>query len=359
MRLKNGDHAVFAVVARLLVYLPRAQTAQGFGHAGPHVPLCHIQRKLPQDIEFRAVALEHFQIGALHPLAGRAGLHAVGQQFRQGHQAFEGSGQWPRLPPVGQLVHPVQHADGQLPAADRAAAVQGVGFLRLQTAAAGPVAVQMVLAFLREKLDRPFKTFAGFQRMLQFSIGHSAGKQIGLPAQLLGRMGVGIGHQQVGIQLRHPPVHGRIGRKPGFQRVDTAGHIAVAFFQRGKLRKFAEHREVRRPDMCRNQDGRGTGLHGHLQKIPAVHAQNGPSVAVQVSDGFQPVGQLLRLVQTGQKDHMMHLPGLAVLFVDGADFPGYHKADGVSPAGHIGRQGELLPQGIYAVSGGLQHFPKL
>ena len=47
----------------------------------------------------------------------------------------------------------------------------GVGFLRLQTAAAGPVAVQMVLAFLREKLDRPFKTFAGFQRMLQFSIG--------------------------------------------------------------------------------------------------------------------------------------------------------------------------------------------
>ena len=111
--------------------------------------------------------------------------------------------------------------------------------------------------------------------------------------------------------------------------------------------------------MGRNKDRVRTGVHGHLQKIPAVHAQNGPSVAVQVAHGFQPMGQLLRLVQPGQQDDVMHLPGLAVLFVDGADFPGYHKADGVSPAGHIGRQGELLPQGIYAVSGRLQHFPEL
>ena len=356
---KHGDHAVFAVIARLFVNLSRAQTAQGLGYAVPHVPLHHVQRQLPQNRKLRAVAFEHFQIGSLYTLTGRAGLHAVGQQLRQGHQAFEGAGQGPRLPPVGQLVHPVQHTHSQLSSANRAAAVQGVGFLRLQTAAAGPVAVQMVLALLREKLDRPLEAFAGFQRMLQFSIGHSAGKQIGLPAQLLGRMGVGIGHQQVGIQLRHPPVHGRIGRKPGFQRVDTAGHIAVAFFQRGKLGKFPEHRKMGRPDMGRNKDRVRTGVHGHLQKIPAVHAQNGPSVAVQVAHGFQPMGQLLRLAQPGQQDDVMHLPGLAILLVDGADLPGYHKADGVSPAGHAGRQGKLLPQCIYAVPGRLQHFPKL
>ena len=356
---KHGDHAVFAVIARLLVNLSRAQTAQGLGYAGPHVPLRRLQRQLPQNCKLRAVAFEHFQIGSLHPLAGRAGLHAVGQQLRQGHQAFEGAGQGPRLPPVGQLVHPVQHTHSQLSSANRAAAVQGVGFLRLQTAAAGPVAVQMVLALLREKLDRPLEALAGLQRVFQLSIGCAAGKQIGFPAQLLRRMRVGIGYQQIRVQLGHSAVHGRVRRKPRLQRVNAAGHVAVAFLQRGKLGKFPEHRKMGRPDMGRNKDRVRTGVHGHLQKIPAVHAQNGPSVAVQVAHGFQPMGQLLRLVQPGQQDDVMHLPGLAILLIDGADLPGYHKADGVSPAGHAGRQGKLLPQCVYTASGRLQHFPEL
>ena len=356
---KHGDHAVFAVIARLLVNLSRAQTAQGFGYAVPHVPLHHVQRQLPQDRKLRAVASEHFQIGSLYPLAGRAGLHAVGQQLRQRHQTFEGTGKRPRLPTVGQLVHPVQHAYGQLSAADRASAIQGVSFLRLQTAAAGSVAVQMVLALLREKFDRPLKALAGFQRVFQLPIGRAAGKQIGLPPQLLRRVRVGIGHQQIGVQLGHPPVHGRVGRKPRLQRMNAAGHIAVAFLQRGKLGKFPEHGKMRRPDMSWNKDRVRAGVHGHLQKVPAVHAQNGPAVAVQVAYGFQPVGQFLRLVQPGQQDDVMHLPGLPVLLVDGADLPGYHKADGFAAAGYAGRQGELLPQCIYAVSGRLQHFPKL
>ena len=42
----SGDHAVFAVIARLFVNLSRAQTAQGLGHAVAHVPLRRLQRQL-------------------------------------------------------------------------------------------------------------------------------------------------------------------------------------------------------------------------------------------------------------------------------------------------------------------------
>lgn len=42
---KHGDHAVFAVVARLLVNLPRAQAAQASATAVAHVPLRRLQRR--------------------------------------------------------------------------------------------------------------------------------------------------------------------------------------------------------------------------------------------------------------------------------------------------------------------------
>ena len=83
---------------------------------------------------------------------------------------------------------------------------------------------------------------------------------------------------------------------------------------------------MRGPDMGGNVNGLRAAFQHNFQQIPAVQPQDGPAVAVQIADGLQPVGKPLRRVQPRQNDHMMHLPGFPVPFINGADFACNHEA---------------------------------
>ena len=165
-RGEQGDRAVFAVKARAALHLARAQAADALGHARPGDRPNIRNGRLPQDGELVPQLGEHFfiQLSCLFRRGRRTG--GCCNRLRQGRKALERlSIFWAEAHrPVGQLLHTVLHADGQLFAAYRAQAAARGGLDRGQAHAAVPVAVQMVLALLREKLDRTQKALAGADR---------------------------------------------------------------------------------------------------------------------------------------------------------------------------------------------------
>ena len=105
-----------------------------------------------------------------------------------------------------------------------------------------------------------------------------------------------------------------------------AGQIAIAFFQRFKVRERAKDGKVRRPDVGGNKDGLQAAIQRDFQQITAVQAQNGPAVAMQVSNGLQAVSERFRVLQAGKQNHMVNLPRFFAAFVYGADLAGNNEA---------------------------------
>ena len=88
----------------------------------------------------------------------------------------------------------MQHAHGKGLAAYRADIVQLHAFGRFQNDAAGPVPVEVILAFLGEEFQRA--RVAGFPLLLMQGVenavvGGRAFKERGLPGEVLPGMGVG------------------------------------------------------------------------------------------------------------------------------------------------------------------------
>ena len=219
-RLKHPDHAVFSVVTGLADHLARPQAADGIAHEQASGPFDFLRRLLPQDGKLRAKLMQQIKIQGLGFLAGWGHAQRFPCQFRQRNQAFKGLFQRAGGGSVRQRFHPVQHADGDFLSAHRAAPAVLRRFLRFQAALAGPVAVQVILALLRKKLDGTLEALPRFQGFFQRGIIQIARQQIRFPAQLLRGMGVGIGHQQMPVQGGEQPVHGRVGGQAGFQGVD-------------------------------------------------------------------------------------------------------------------------------------------
>ena len=100
-------------------------------------------------------------------------------------------------------------------------------------------------------------------------------------------------------------------------------------------------------------DRLGTGFQQNLQQVPAVQAQDGPAVAVQVAGLLQALGQPFGVSQAGQQDQMVYLAGAPVPLIDGADLPGHQEKGGLSrPAG----QAVPVLQPVQSLPGLLQHF---
>ena len=74
-----------------------------------------------------------------------------------------------------------------------------------------------------------------------------------LARQLLGRVRVGVGDQRVAVQVRHAPVHRRIGREAGLQGEDVRRQVAEALLHRVEAGLRAEQREPGRPDVRGDQ----------------------------------------------------------------------------------------------------------
>ena len=184
----------------------------------------------------------------------------------------------------------------------------------------------MVFSLLGEKFNGPLQALSLLDGVVKPLIGAVYIQQVGLPAQLGRGMGVRIGNELQAVQGGQHPIHGRIRGKPRLHRMDVRGQFLKAFLQGIKAGKGSEQGKMRGPDMGRHEHGLRTGLQGQFQQIMAGQAQNGPPVGVDVADGLQPPGQLLRLLQPRQQDQAVDLPGLSVLLVNGADLPGDHKS---------------------------------
>ena len=238
------DDPIFPIEPRPALDLARPQSADALLHTGARHPADVLQRRLAQDVKFGPQLPQHLlvQPGYFDPAGRQAGGGANG--FGQGRQTLKRQGVLFFGPqrPVCQLVYPVVHADGQFFAAHRADASHCLGFLGRQALAAVPMAVEVVLALLGKKLDGAPEPLcrAPFQRPGQGGVGQVDVQQVGLPPQLVGRMGVGVGDQGEPVQGGDPPVHGRVRGEPGLQGMDIGRQVAKAFLDGVKAGKSAE-----------------------------------------------------------------------------------------------------------------------
>ncbi len=211
-RGEQGDDPVLPVKPGPPLHLTGPQAADPLGHAGPGSPLDIGGRGLPEDVELRPQPGEHVLVQRQRPLGGGGRAGGGGDDLRQGGQALKGLG--PLGPEarraVRQGLHPVLHADGQLFAAHGAPAVPLLGLGGGEAHAAAPVAVQVVLALLREELNRAQKPRPGADGPDQTRVGQGGVQEVRFPAQLGGGVGVGVGDQGEPVQAGEPPVHGRV-----------------------------------------------------------------------------------------------------------------------------------------------------
>ena len=284
--------------------------------------------RLPQDEKLRPQRPNQPLVGFLYLLSRRAGSGGSGDHLRKRNQAFKGLCIRPHvvLRPVSQLFYPVQHADGDLFPTDRATVAEFCGLLGTDAEAAFPMAVKMIFSFLRKKFQRSGKSLSRVYGLRDSVIGQLRLKQRGLPPQLRRGMGVRIGNQKIGVQRGNPPVHGRIGRKPRFQRMDMGCQIPKAFLDGIKAGKGPEQRKMGRPDMSRNVYGLRTGFQHDFQKISAVQSQDRPAVRMNVSDQLQPSGKGLRLLKSGQQEQTVHLAHPLIFLINGTDLSRHQKA---------------------------------
>ena len=211
-RGQQGDDAVLAVKAGTALHLSCPEPPDTLRHAGACDPLNIFRRYLPEDGKLRPQLPQHGLIQGLGLFARGGAAGGSGDDLRQRGQVLKGLG---ALRPearrtVRQFLHPMLHADGQLLSAHGAQAVPLRRLHRRQADAALPVAVQMVLALLREELHGAQKALSGADGLYQFRIGAARVQQVRLPAQLGGGVGVGVGHQRQPVQGGDPPVHGRV-----------------------------------------------------------------------------------------------------------------------------------------------------
>ena len=353
-RGEQGDRAVFAVKARAALYLARAQAADALGHARPGDRPNVRNGCLPQDGELVPQLGEHFfiQLGCLF----RRGRHARGGRDRlgQGREALKRLGvcRAEARRPVGQLLHAVLHADGQLFAAHRAQAAARGGFGRGQAHAAVPVAVQMVLALLGEKLDCAGKALPGADRAHKRGVIALALDEIRLAAELSRRVRVRVRDQCQPIQRGHAPVHRRVGGQAGLDRVDVRGQVVKAVLHRIKARERAKHGKMRRPDVRGDELRIPAGIQRQLEQVAAVQPEDGAAVRPDVADCLEPRGELVRRLEAGQEDHVMYLARLAVALIDRADLARDYKARPIPRRGV--RQAVLFFECVYALPHGFE-----
>ena len=183
----------------------------------------------------------------------------------------------------------------------------------------------MVFPFLGKEFDRPHQPLAMLDGLVQALVAQLDIQEIGLPPQLSRRMGVGIGDQVIAVQGRQPPVHRRIRGQSRLHRMDIRRQVLKAFLHAVEPRKSPEQRKMGRPDVRRHKDRPWTDLQGDLQQVPAVQSQDRPAVGMDVPNGLQLLCQQIRLLQSREQDHVMHLPHFSIFLIDRADLSGDHE----------------------------------
>ena len=288
-----------------------------------------LQRQVFQNRELRPELRECLAVARRHPLRGSPDVENLRHHLRQRHEALHVARSRRRsrvLVAVGQRFHPVEHADGERPAADRTAAALGQGLLRRQSHAALAVSVGVILPLLREELDRAAVSLARLQRAADRKIVRLAVEERRLARQLARRMRIGIRGQAKAVEEREPPVHRRVGGEPRLHRKDVPGEVAVALFDGIEAGLRAERREPRRPDVGRQEIGVRSALQRDLQEIARVEPEDWAAVGGDVADRRQPGREAVDGVEVRRVDQVVDLPGLLAFLVDRGDLGGEHES---------------------------------
>ena len=327
LRGQQADFSIFPVKSRRPLHLPFAKSVYSLRNEGPCCLFDLFYGKLSQNCKLSAQSPRHIFItlGSLFP--GRRNPRGSGDHLQKGNKAFKRTGLLQDVPlfPVCKLLHPIEHSDGNLLSAHRALAAIFGCFRRTDAQPAFPVPVKMVFPFLREKFYGSCQSFSLLYCPCQPFIGQLYVEEIRLPPQLCRGMGIRIRNQMKTIQCAHPPVHGRVGRKPRLQGMNMRRQILKAFFDGVKARKSSEEGEMGRPDMGRHINSLWAGFQHNLKQITAGNPKDRPSVGMNVADQIKPPCQGLRFLQSGQEQKAVYLSHPLSLFVDGADFPGHYK----------------------------------
>jgi hypothetical protein len=192
------------------------------------------------------------------------------------------------------------------------------------------MAVKMVLSFFGKELDGPPISVAGLKRLAHGEVIELRVKHAALAAQFGRRVGVGIGHQRVSIQIGKSPVHRWIRGQARFYRKDLRGQIAVALLHRVKARLGTQHRKPRRPNMGRDQVTSFTTLDGQLQQVTTVEPQNRTTIGGYIADSVQTLSKTLSLLEIRHIDQVMDFTGPICLLVDGRDLDLQHEPDRIA-----------------------------
>ena len=229
--LEQLDHAVLAVIAGIADHLAGAQARDRLGQHRGLGARDVLDRHLAEDRQLRPERADHAVVHPLDRLRSDAARGDLREHLRQRHQVRHragGRGRRHDRAAIRQHLDAMLDADRDLLAAHRAAAAVRERFLRGEPHVALAVAVEVILAFLGEELDRAGIALAGLERAAQREVIHVAIERRRLAAELAGRMRVGVRGQTIAIEERHAPVHRRIGRQPGLDREDVRRQIAVA-----------------------------------------------------------------------------------------------------------------------------------
>ena len=164
---KQPYNPVFPIESGQSCNLALSQSSDSFRNQDSRNASNLFQRNLPQYRKFRPQLLEQVSVFPLNPGACRRKAHRCADDLRQRNQTFKPcSLLFPvSFRPVCKLFHPVGHPNRQLPAADRTDSMIPFCFHRCQAETAFPVAVIVVLAFLRKELDGAFQTVSSLNRL--------------------------------------------------------------------------------------------------------------------------------------------------------------------------------------------------
>ncbi len=276
-------------------------------------------------------ALEDVDLGAEAPHEpGGGGLDGarlrshpldLGEHLGEGDEGAEGDGARRRcvLGAVGELLDAVHHPHRQRLAAGRAAPFEAAGLRRLEADVAGAVAVQVVLPLLGEELDGAGVPLPRLERLPDGEVVHLGREGAGLAPQHRRRVGVRVADQGEAVELRHPPVHRRVGGEAGLDGEDVRREVAVAVVDRVESRLRAQGREPGGPDVGGDEVGVGAALQGDLEQVARVEPEDRPPVRRDVADRRQLLPEAPGGVEVRRVDQVVDLARPLTLLVDRRD----------------------------------------
>jgi hypothetical protein len=335
VRLEQADRAVLAVVPGVPDDLAAAQPGDALAEQRSAHPAHVVERDVAQDAQLGSQRGDQPPDLAGHLLALRPGGQDLAHDVGQLDQVGEPGGAGRPVPgrSVGDLGHPVQHADGERLAALRAQGIERPGLLGVDPHPALAVPVQVILALLGEELDGARQAVPGAQRRRDGEVVHLGVEDGGLAAQHRRGVRVGVAHQAVPVQRGAGPVHRRIGGQAGLHREDVIGQVGVAVPHRVEAGLRAEDGEPRRPHVRGHQEAARAGRQRDVQQVTRVEPEDGPAVRGQVADPGQRRGDPVSLIEAGRVEQVVHLPGPVIASVDGGDFHREHEPDRSGAAG--------------------------